>query len=97
MNCPKCGEDWSDVAAVRNAKREARTDTAALVADRLRAEFLRFLTVDGPTEDRRRRNFNQAIFDAKDGYAIFSGTDLDMVMAKFDKALRAALEATDGR
>jgi len=23
VNCPKCGEDWSDVAVVRNAKREA--------------------------------------------------------------------------
>jgi hypothetical protein len=35
MNCPKCGEDWSDVAVVRNAKREARPDTAALDVERL--------------------------------------------------------------
>ena len=29
MNCPKCGEDWSDVAVVRNAKREAHAATPA--------------------------------------------------------------------
>ena len=29
MNCPKCGEDWSDVAVVRNAKREALAPTPA--------------------------------------------------------------------
>ena len=29
MNCPKCGEDWSDVAVVRNAKREALAETPA--------------------------------------------------------------------
>jgi len=30
VNCPKCGEDWSDVAVVRNAKREAHAATPAL-------------------------------------------------------------------
>ena len=36
MNCPKCGEDWSDVAVVRNAKREAHAATPALLdVDRL--------------------------------------------------------------
>jgi len=29
VNCPKCGEDWSDVAVVRNAKREAHAATPA--------------------------------------------------------------------
>jgi hypothetical protein len=29
VNCPKCGEDWSDVAVVRNAKREALAATPA--------------------------------------------------------------------
>lgn len=60
------------------------TDADRLAA--LRAEFLRFLTTDSETKDRRRREFNQAIFDAERGFAIFNGTDLDMVMSKFDKA-----------
>lgn len=55
--------------------------------DALRTEFLRMLTVDGGTTDARRREFNQAIFDPVEGRAVFTGTDLDMVMAKFDKAV----------
>jgi hypothetical protein len=54
----------------------------------LRAEFLRLLTEDSETRDRRRREFNQAIFDGERGNAVFNGTDLDMVMDKFDRALR---------
>ena len=54
--------------------------------DKLRAEFLRMLTVDSKTKDRRRREFNQAIFNAEEGWAVFNGTDLDMVMDKFDMA-----------
>ncbi len=49
--------------------------------------FLGYLTVDSETQDRRRRDFNQAIFGGKEGHAIFNGTDLGMVMEKFDKAL----------
>lgn len=56
--------------------------------DDLRAEFLGLLTVDSETKDARRREFNQAIFDADRGYAIWTGTDLDMVMSRFDKAVR---------
>jgi hypothetical protein len=52
---------------------------------KLRDEFLRLLTEDGPTQDRRRKDYNQAIFNP-DGWAVFNGTDLDMVMGKFDKA-----------
>ena len=58
------------------------------MSERLRAEFLRMLTEDSVTKDRRRREFNQAIFRAPEGYAIWSSTDLDMVMEKFDKAVR---------
>ena len=53
----------------------------------LRAEFLRLLTEDGPTQDRRRKEYNQAIFDPS-GFAIFTGTDLQMVMDKFDQACK---------
>lgn len=57
--------------------------------DRLRSEFLRLLTQDGPTQDRRRKDYNQAIFIPMDdsmfpGHAVFTGTSLDMVMDKFD-------------
>jgi hypothetical protein len=54
----------------------------------LREEFLRLLTVDSETKDARRKEFNQAIFDAERGYAIWTGTDLGMVMEKFDKAVK---------
>lgn len=39
---------------------------------------------------RLRRDFNQAIFDAEGGWAVFNGTTLSMVMSKFDKAIKAA-------
>ena len=53
---------------------------------KLKLEFLRLLTEDSPHGDARRRDFNQAIFDREKGYAIFNGTDLEMVMEKFNKA-----------
>jgi len=53
----------------------------------LREEFLRLLTTDGGTNDRRRKDFNQAIF-SPEGRAVWTETDLDMVMAKFDKAVK---------
>ena len=54
----------------------------------LRDEFLRLLTQDSETKDRRRREYNDAIFDADKGWAVYHGTDLDMVMDKFDRAIR---------
>ena len=45
----------------------------------LKKEILHYLC-----DDFKR---NQAIFDRKDGYAKFSGTDLEMVMDKVVKAL----------
>jgi hypothetical protein len=56
----------------------------------LRREFVRLLTTDSHTQDRRRREFNQAIF-APEGWAVFNGTDLDMVMEKFDKAIKSTV------
>lgn len=58
----------------------------------LRAMFLHLLTTDSATNDRRRKEFNQAIFNADEGWAIWSSTDLDMVMDKFDKACRIVAE-----
>lgn len=56
----------------------------------LRAVFLQLLTEDGPTPDRRRRDYNQAIFapPERGGYAIFTGTDLAMVLDVFDRAVK---------
>lgn len=54
----------------------------------LREEFLRLLTVDSEHHDRRRKDFNLAIFDPERGYAIWVPVDLNMVMSKFDKAVR---------
>jgi hypothetical protein len=60
---------------------------------KLRQLFLKCLTIDGETQDRRRKEFNQAIFiDPADktlgGRQVFNDTDLDMVMEKFDKAVK---------
>lgn len=57
------------------------------LAASLRAEFVRLLTTDSPDQDRRRRDFNQAVF-MEDGKPVWTETDLDMIMDKFDKAAR---------
>lgn len=54
----------------------------------LRAEFTRLLTEDSVTRDRRRREYNQAIFDPVSGEAVWSSTDLSMVLDQFDRAVR---------
>lgn len=56
----------------------------------LRAEFIRLMTEDSETKDRRRREFNQAIFAPEDegGYACWTNMSLDMVLEKFDKAVK---------
>ena len=80
--------------SVEESLRAAAAGLAAVEASvaALRGEFLRLLTTDSETHDRRRREFNQAIFNAKGGWAVWSSTDLGMVMEKFDKAARAALD-----
>jgi hypothetical protein len=55
--------------------------------EKLREEFLRLLTTDSPHKDRRRNDFNQAIFNSEEGWAVWSSTDLNMVMDRFDKAV----------
>jgi hypothetical protein len=54
----------------------------------LRELFIKYLTQDSTTMDARRREFNQAIFDAEKGFANYCRTDLAMVLEKFDKAMR---------
>jgi len=52
----------------------------------LRAEFLRLLTEDSATHDMRHQKFNQALFFADNGHAIWTSITLDMIMDKFDRA-----------
>ena len=60
---------------------------------KLRALFLKYLTQDSKTQDARRKEYNQAIFfDLADkhfsGHQVFHGTNLKMVMKKFDRAVK---------
>ena len=50
--------------------------------------FLERLTKDSETQDSRKKEFNQAIFDKDRGYACFGETDLDMIIDKFDLAVK---------
>ena len=58
------------------------------VSDDLRKAFLRRLTVDSDHHDVRRKDFNQALFDPDHGWAVFTGTNLDMIMRAFDDAVK---------
>jgi hypothetical protein len=60
---------------------------------KLRNLFIKYLTQDSEIKDRRRKEFNQAIFDAEKGFANYCETDLDMVLEKFDKAVEKLIEA----
>ena len=64
--------------------------------DALRAEFVRLLTTDSPHHDRRRRDYSQALF-MEDGRPVWTETTLDMVMAKFDRAVRNLRRVGGGR
>jgi hypothetical protein len=61
---------------------------ALVDTNELRELFLKYLTVDSETKDRRRKEFNQGIFDEEEGWAVFCGTNLEMVMEKFDRAVK---------
>ena len=54
----------------------------------LRQLFMKYLTEDSKTGDARRKEFNQAIFNKGEGWQVFQGTNLDMVMEKFDRAIK---------
>jgi len=56
--------------------------------DHLRVLFIKYLTLDSETHDARSKEFNQAIFDAEEGFARWTNTDLDMVLDKFDRAVK---------
>lgn len=53
--------------------------------------FINRMTVDSEHNDRRRKDFNQAIFGYNDDgstYAIWSEMDMDMVLQCFDDAVK---------
>lgn len=53
----------------------------------LRKLFLKYLTEDIAIKDSKNEKFNQAIFIKESGHQVFCGTDLGMIMEKFDKAI----------
>ena len=58
---------------------------------KLRVLFIKRMTEDSLTQDRRRADYNQAIFSYEyDGttYQVFDGTDMDMVLDCFDNAVK---------
>ena len=59
--------------------------------EELRELFIKRMTVDSDHFDRRRKDFNQAIFGYNDDgstYACWSETDMDMVLQCFDDAVK---------
>lgn len=82
--------DGSDehLALCNDALVEIQVEQQRRVLAGLKAEFLRLLTEDSETDDRRRKDFNQAIFDKEGGRAIYTRTDLGMVTSKLDRAIK---------
>lgn len=52
-----------------------------------RKEFVHRLTIDSEHRDRRRNDYNQALFDPDHGTAIYTNTDLLMILRAFDDAV----------
>ena len=58
---------------------------------RLRELFIKRMTEDSETQDRRRKDYNQAIFGFQDDgstYQVFADTDVEMVLQCFDDAVK---------
>ena len=57
----------------------------------LRSLFIKRMTVDSETKDRRRKDYNQAIFGYRsdgDTFPCFEPMDMDMVLDCFDNAVK---------
>lgn len=61
------------------------------VIDELRKLFIKRMTIDSDHNDRRRKDYNQAIFFYDDytheHKACFDGTNMEMVLQCFDNAV----------
>lgn len=58
---------------------------------RLRELFIKRMTEDSETQDKRRKDYNQAIFGFRDDgstYQVFTDTDMEMVLRCFDDAVK---------
>ena len=78
---------------IKNTLRNVKNNPAVVQErlkdfDRLRDLFIKRMTIDSETQDARRREFNQAIFDAEEGWACYNDTDLSMVLRCFDNAVK---------
>lgn len=87
--------DWTCEGALHNRRHtteptptEGPAVTTTTAGETHRQAFLRLLTEDGDTHDRRRKTYNQAIFapEAEGGQAVWSSTDLEMVLDTYDRA-----------
>ena len=62
------------------------------VVEDLRNFFIKRMTVDSDHNDRRRKDFNQAIFfqfvENGEHEQVFSGTTMEMVLQCFDDAVK---------
>lgn len=57
----------------------------------LRSLFIKRMTEDSETQDRRRKDYNQAIFGYRDDgttYQAWDTVDMDMVLECFDNAVK---------
>ena len=64
----------------------------------IKEEILHYLRDDWNNHKRgKAHKENQAIFDRKEGYQVFHGTDLEMVMDKVVKALYVCKDKVDTR
>lgn len=58
----------------------------------LRDLFIKFMTIDSNHTDRRKKDYNQAIFfkqfNGNEHIQVFNGTTMEMVLSKFDKAVK---------
>lgn len=71
----------------KDCQQQIKEDYASLM--RFRDFFINRMTIDSKTQDRRKSDYNQAIFgyDERGGtYAIWS--EMDMVLRCFDDAMR---------
>ena len=54
--------------------------------------FIKRMTVDSESQDRRRKDYNQAIFFyndySKEWQQVFNGTTMEMVLECFDNAIQ---------
>lgn len=60
--------------------------------NRLRELFIKRMTIDSETHDKRRKDFNQAIFSyseyCNEHRQCFNDTSMEMVLDKFDLAVK---------